>query len=84
MIDLKDPFFANMPEDIKNQMADLNLIESLGNSIEVYADENETLKSKIKALEEENSELKESLIELDPTYGDIALDSDRAYEMKYD
>ena len=84
MIDLKDPFFANMPEDIKNQMADLNLIESLGNSIEVYADENETLKSKIKALEEENSELKESLIELDPTYGDIVLDSDRAYEMKYD
>jgi len=84
MIDLKDPFFANMPEDIKNQMADLNLIESLENDVEFYADENETLKSKIKALEEENSELKESLTELDPTYGDIALGSDRAYEMKYD
>jgi predicted RNase H-like nuclease (RuvC/YqgF family) len=84
MIDLKDRFFANMPEDIKNQMADLNLIEALENDVELYAKENKTLKCKIQVLKEENSELKESLIELDPTYGDIVLGSDRAYEIKYD
>jgi len=42
------------------------------------------LKSELKDVKEERDELQESIIELDPTYGDIALQSDRAYEMRYD
>lgn len=42
------------------------------------------LENELKVVKEERDELKESLMELDPTYGDVVLQSDRAYEMRYD
>ena len=42
------------------------------------------LSRSLKAITEERDELKESLCELDPNFGDIISLSDRGYEMRYE
>jgi len=66
-------------------------IFELTDMLSVYQKENVEQYSIIARLEkqlaevtEERDELKESLMELDPDFGDIVSGSDRGYEMKYD
>ena len=42
------------------------------------------LERQLTEIKEERDELKESLMELDPDFGDVVLGSDRGYEMRYD
>jgi len=84
MFDLKDEVFKNMPDEVKNMLADQNLIDAL-------KDLNERKDEAIEKLEAENHELKEELawyreklIEIDSDFAEIVSGSDRGNEMRYD
>lgn len=81
--------FNRLPEEVKNMVADQNLIDALLDLGEKKDEEIEELKKALEiykgrcqSLQEERDELHEALIEIDPHYAEVASASDRGHEMR--
>lgn len=80
---------SRLPSEVRNMVADQNLIDALEDLIERKDEEIEELekaleiyKGRCQRLQEERDELHEALIEVDPDYAEVASDSDRGNEMR--
>ena len=84
MFDLNDEVFKNMPNDVRNMLADQNLIDALGDLNERKDEEIDKLEAENRELKEELEWYREKLIEIDPDFAEMVSGSDRGNEMRYD
>jgi len=81
--------FSRLPAEVRNMVADQNLIDALEDLIERKDEQIEELekaleiyKGRCQRLQEERDELHEALIEIDPEYAEVASASDRGHDMR--
>ena len=81
--------FNRLPVEVRNMVSDQNLIDALEDLNERKDEEIEELKKALaiykgrcERIQEERDELHEALIEIDPSYAEVASASDRGHEMR--